>query len=61
MKFMQFASDQMNFKKGIGVCALKKSPIGYYVGRIHTAFDTKCREENVEYLVRSMVEFVEKV
>lgn len=61
MKFMQFASDQMNFKKGIGVCSLKKSPIGYYVGRIHTAFDTKCRKENVEYLVRSMVEFVEKV
>jgi len=58
MKFMQFPSDQANFKKGIGVCALNKSPVGYYVARIHTAFDTKCRKENVEYLVRSMVEFV---
>ena len=61
MKFMQFPSDQMNFKKGIGVCALKKSPIGYYVARIHTCFDTKCRKENVEYLTKAMVEFAEKL
>ena len=61
MKFMQFPSDQMNFKKGIGVCSLKKSPIGYYVARIHTYFDTKCREENVEYLTKAMCEFVEKL
>ncbi len=61
MKFMMFPSDQMNFKKGIGVCSLKKSPIGYYVARIHTYFDTKCREENVRYLTKSMKEFVEKL
>jgi len=61
MKFMQFPSDQMNFKKGLGVCALKKSPIGYYVARIHTGFDTKCRRENVEYLTKSVVDFAEKL
>ena len=61
MKFMQFPSDQMNFKKGIGVCSLKKSPIGYYVARIHTCFDTKCRKENVEYLAKAMCRFVEKI
>ena len=61
MKFMQFPSDQMNFKKGLGVCSLKKSPIGYYVARIHTAFDTKCRKENVDYLTKSMVDFTEKL
>lgn len=61
MKWMLFPSDQMNFKKGIGVCSLKKSPVGYYVARIHTCFDTKCRKENVEYLVKSMVDFVEKL
>ncbi|MBP3569703.1 MAG: M28 family peptidase [Lachnospiraceae bacterium] len=61
MKFMMFPSDQMNFKKGIGVCSLKKSPIGLYVARIHTYFDTKCREENVEYLTKAMVAFVEKL
>lgn len=58
MKSMMFPSDQMNFKKGIGVCAVKKSPIGYYVARIHTYFDTKCRKENIEYLINSMIEFV---
>lgn len=61
MKFMMFPSDQMNFKKGIGVCALKKSPIGYYVARIHTYFDTKCRTENIAYLTKAMKEFVEKL
>ena len=61
MKFMMFPSDQMNFKKGIGVCSLKKSPVGYYVARIHTYFDTKCRTENVEYLVKAMNVFVEKI
>ena len=61
MKFMQFPSDQMNFKKGIGVCSLKKSPIGYYVARIHTYFDTKCRKENVDYLTKSVVDFTEKL
>lgn len=58
MKWMMFPSDQMNFNKGIGVCSLKKSPIGYYVGRIHTYFDTKCRKENVEYLTKAIIEFV---
>ena len=58
MKWMMFASDQANFRKGIGVCALKKSPIGYYVARIHTYFDTNCRQENVEYLTKAMTDFI---
>lgn len=61
MKFMMFPSDQMNFKKGIGVCSLKKSPIGLYVARIHTCFDTKCREENIAYLTKAMRSFVEQL
>ena len=61
MKFMQFPSDQANFKKGIGVCALKKSPIGYYVARIHTYFDTRCRKENIDFLTKAMKEFVESL
>jgi len=61
MKWMMFPSDQMQFQKGIGVCSLKKSPIGYYVARIHTYFDTKCRKENVEYLTKAMTEFVMKL
>ena len=61
MKWIMFPSDQLNFRKGIGVCALKKSPIGYYVDKIHTYFDTNCRKENVEYLVNAMMEFVKEL
>ncbi len=61
MKFMMFPSDQANFRKGIGVCSLKDSPIGMYVARIHTYFDTKCRKENIAYLTKSIVAFVEKL
>lgn len=58
---MMFPSDQSNFKKGIGVCALNKSPLGMYCARIHTPKDTVCREENVKVLAEAMTEFVEKV
>lgn len=51
IKPMMFGSDQMHFEKGVGVCAVRKSPFGRYVARIHTPFDTKCREENIMYLV----------
>ena len=58
---MMFPSDQVNFKKVIGICALKKSFIGMYVARIHTPFDTKCREENVEYVACAIKEYIEKI
>ena len=58
---MMFGSDQMHFKKGVGVCALKKAWFGRYVGRIHTPFDTVCREENVKYIAASMKKFVEGI
>ena len=61
MKPMMFPSDQVHFSKGIGVCAVKKSPIGRYVARIHTPFDTICREENINYIVDSMKKFVERI
>ena len=61
MKSLMFGSDQMNFKKGIGVCALRKSPIGMYVARIHTPLDTVCREENLEYISDGAVGFVRKI
>lgn len=61
MKAMMFPSDQMHFAKGVGVCAVKKSPIGRYVARIHTPFDTICREENINYIVDSMKKFVERI
>ena len=61
VKPMMFPSDQMHFKKGIGVCALNTSPIGMYCARIHTPFDTKCREENIIYLQKSMLTFISRL
>lgn len=61
MKPLMFGSDQMYFKKGVGVCALRKSPLGMYVARIHTPFDTICRPENLEYISDSVVAFVNKL
>lgn len=61
IKPLMFGSDQMHFAKGVGVCALKKSPIGMYVARIHTPFDTICKEENVNYLVDGVGRFIERI
>lgn len=58
---MMFGSDQVNFDNAIGICALKKSILGMYCGRIHTPFDTICREENINYLTSALQLFVEKI
>lgn len=61
MKPMMFPSDQSNFDRGIGICAVRKSPVGRYVARIHTPLDTRCRKENIEYLAEAFVTFLQKV
>ena len=46
-----YPSDNANFKKGAGVCALKHRPIvGYYMDRIHTSRDTVLDEANIALL-----------
>ncbi len=46
-----YPSDQMNFKLGVGVAALKKNKLGIlYMNRIHTKRDTVYDEENIEFL-----------
>jgi len=61
MKPLMFASDQSNFNQGIGICAVRKSPIGRYVARIHTPLDTRCRKENIDYLTKVFVDFSGKI
>ena len=61
IKPMMFGSDQMHFDKGVGVCALRKSRFGRYVARIHTPFDTRCREENISYLVDGIRRYIESL
>ena len=54
-----YPSDQMNFPVNIGVAALKhKRVLGYYMDRIHTKHDTIFREENIGYLIKSSIKFV---
>ena len=46
-----YPSDQRAFRRGVGVCALKKSRIwGYYMDRIHTGKDTVLDERNITLL-----------
>ena len=49
--FSLYPSDNANFKKGAGVCALKhKKVVGYYMDRIHTGRDTVLDEANIALL-----------
>lgn len=44
-----YPSDQMHFKRSVGVVALRREPvIGYYLSRIHTARDTRFDRANIE-------------
>lgn len=55
-----YPSDQMNFPINIAVAALKRRRfLGYYLDRIHTKHDTVFREENIRYLIKSSIKFVQ--
>ena len=57
-----YPSDQAQFKKGVGVCALKKKPVfGYYMDRIHTKKDTVLEEKNLELLRVGAISLAEKM
>lgn len=54
-----YPSDQKNFAKGVGICALKHSRIwGYYMDRIHTAKDTVLDERNIALLRDGTVRYI---
>lgn len=53
--FSVYPSDQANFPKGVGICALNKSPFGLYLSRIHTSRDTILDERNVKILCSCLV------
>ena len=49
--FSMYPSDNANFKRGAGVCALKHNKaVGYYMDRIHTSKDTVLDEANIALL-----------
>ncbi len=54
-----YPSDNANFKRGAGVCALKhKKVIGYYMDRIHTNKDTVLDETNIALLRDGALRYV---
>ena len=58
LKFMQFPSDQINFKFGVGVCSLKSGRFCLYADKIHTYKDRVCRKENIDYLTNTITSFI---
>ena len=57
--FSIYPSDNANFKKGAGVCALKHKPvIGYYMDRIHTSKDTFLDEANINLLKNGALRYI---
>ena len=53
-----YPSDQINFNRGVGVSALKRTKRGLlYMNRIHTKNDTVYDEENIEFLKNGAIEF----
>lgn len=48
--FACYPSDQMNFPRGVGICALNRCKVGLYLSRIHTPRDTLLDETNVNTL-----------
>ena len=53
-----YPSDQMVFPYGMGICALKKSKFGLYVGKIHTSRDTVLEETNVNILRAALISYI---
>ena len=53
-----YPSDQMVFPYGVGICALKKSKFGLYVGRIHTSRDTVLEHTNINILRAALISYI---
>ena len=56
--FAYYPSDQAHFPYGVGICALKKSIFGLYLGKIHTRRDTVLDEENVTILRTCLIRLI---
>ena len=51
-------SDHRNFPYGIGICALRKNKLCYYLGRIHTKKDTVLDVENINILRAALTTYI---
>ncbi len=57
-----YPSDQMNFKRGVGVAALNKTKRGLlYMDKIHTGKDRVYQEENIEFFKNGAIELAKNL
>lgn len=56
--FRVYPSDQTNFPYAVGICALRSSKFGLYLGRIHTPKDTVMDETNINILRAALISYV---
>lgn len=56
--FSVYPSDQANFPYGVGICALHKSKIALYLGRIHTKRDTILEKTNINILRAALISMI---
>lgn len=54
-----YPSDQKAFTLGVGVAALHKGPVGYWLGRIHTVRDTIFDVQNIDLLCTGALKLVD--
>ncbi len=53
-----YPSDQKAFPLGVGVAALHKGKVGYWLGRIHTKRDTVFDEQNISLLTKQSLSLI---
>ena len=58
--FAVYPSDQGNFPYGVGICALRDSKFGLYLGRIHTPKDTQLDITNVNLLRAAIATYIQE-
>ena len=59
-KKIKFPSDQKHFPVSVALAALHSHKVlGLWVGRIHTRRDTVCDVQNIEYIARHAMQFIE--
>ncbi len=56
--FSIYPSDQASFPYGVGICALRRSRAGLYLGRIHTPRDTVLEQTNINILRAALITFL---
>ena len=56
-----YPSDQLHFKRGVGVAALKRGKLGLYLDRIHTCEDTMFDEQNIDCCADGMLRLADRL